>query len=110
MIAAVGDRRLVAVVCTHSHSDHVGTAPALAARYGATPTVLHPADAVLWKTVHGMRVHGMRVPDFRELIGGEDLTVAGTEVQVLHTPGRSPGSVTIGAEAPHLDEWIARGH
>ncbi|KUL20997.1 MBL fold metallo-hydrolase [Streptomyces regalis] len=161
--AAIGDRRLVAVVCTHSHNDHVGAAPALAARHGA-PILLHPADAVLWKTVHGLRV-----PDFWELIDGEDLTVAGTELRVLHTPGHSPGSVclyapelgalfsgdtlfqggpgatgrsfsdfdtiiasigdrlltlpedttvhtghgpttSIGAEAPHLDEWIARGH
>ncbi|MFF8970257.1 MBL fold metallo-hydrolase [Streptomyces sp. NPDC014995] len=128
---------LIAVVCSHAHSDHEGAAPDLAARHGA-PILLRPADAVLWKTVHGMRV-----PGFWELIDGEDLTVAGTELQVLHTPGHSPGSVclyapepgavfsgdtlfqsgpgatgrsfsdfgtTIGAEAPRLDEWIARGH
>ncbi len=46
-VIAVGDRRLVADVCTHSRNDHVNAAPALAARYGA-PILLHPADAVLW--------------------------------------------------------------
>lgn len=75
--AAVGDRRLVAVVCTHSHNDHVNAAPALAARYGA-PILLHPAEAVL---------------------------PADTTVHTGHGP-----TTTIGAEAPHLDEWIARGH
>ncbi|MFE7766568.1 MBL fold metallo-hydrolase [Streptomyces sp. NPDC057438] len=161
--AAVGDRRLVAIVCTHAHNDHVNAAPALAARHGA-PILLHPADTVLWKMAHGEAA-----PDFRELAAGETLTVAGVELTVLHTPGHSPGAVclhapglnalfsgdtlfqggpgatgrsfsdfgtivasirdrlltlpvgttvhtghgdttTIGAEAPHLDEWITRGH
>lgn len=34
--AAVGDRRLTAIVCTHAHNDHVDAAPALAERTGAT--------------------------------------------------------------------------
>ncbi|MEV4331877.1 MBL fold metallo-hydrolase [Streptomyces sp. NPDC049597] len=159
--AAVGDRRLVGIVCTHAHNDHINAAPALAART-RSPVLLHPADAVLWKAVH---------PQLEpwELVDGELLTVAGTGLYVLHTPGHSPGSVclyvpelealfsgdtlfeggpgatarsfsdfdtliasirdrlltlpanttvhtghggttTIGAEAPHLDDWIARGH
>lgn len=38
---AVGDRRLVAIVCTHAHDDHIDAAPALAERTGA-PILLHP--------------------------------------------------------------------
>jgi Zn-dependent hydrolases, including glyoxylases len=34
--AAVGDRRLLAIVCTHAHNDHIDAAPALAERTGAT--------------------------------------------------------------------------
>lgn len=161
--AAVGDRRLAAVVCTHAHNDHVNAAPALAARTGA-PVLLHPADEVLWK-----EAHTPPVPGYRELADGEELTVAGLRLHVLHTPGHSPGAVclyapelralfsgdtlfrggpgatgrshsdfgtiigslrtrllplpadttvhtghgpstSIGAEAPHLDDWIARGH
>ena len=45
---AVGDRRVVAVVCTHAHDDHVDAAPALADRVGA-PILLHPADRPLWQ-------------------------------------------------------------
>jgi glyoxylase-like metal-dependent hydrolase (beta-lactamase superfamily II) len=160
--AAVGDRRLVSIVSTHAHNDHVNAAPALAAGTGA-PVLLHPADMVLWKAVHPQRE-----PD-GELADGQVLTVAGTELRVLHTPGHSPGAVclyapdldalfsgdtlfqggpgatgrsyssfdtiiasirdrlltlpatttvhtghgertSIGAEAPHLDDWIARGH
>lgn len=28
--AAIGDRRLTAIVCTHAHNDHINAAPALA--------------------------------------------------------------------------------
>ncbi|WP_017568708.1 MBL fold metallo-hydrolase [Nocardiopsis halotolerans] len=162
IIGAVGDRELVAVVCTHGHNDHVNAAPALAEATGA-PILLHPADRVLWDMTHPDRA-----PD-AELSQGQTVKIAGTELTVLHTPGHAPGAVclyapelgvlfsgdtlfqggpgatgrsysdfptivesirdrllplpedtvvntghgpstTIGAEAPHLQEWIDRGH
>ncbi|WP_432747545.1 MBL fold metallo-hydrolase [Streptomyces sp. JH002] len=160
--AALGDRTLRAIVCTHAHNDHIDAAPALAAATGA-PILLHPEDLPLWK-----QTHPDRLPD-GELADGERIAVAGTELTVLHTPGHAPGAVclyapglgtvftgdtlfaggpgatgrsfshfptiidsirdrlltlpagtavrtghgdgtTIGAEAPQLAEWIARGH
>ncbi|WP_306191948.1 MBL fold metallo-hydrolase [Streptomyces sp. MK5] len=92
--AAVAGRRLVAVVCTHAHNDHVNAAPELASRSGA-PILLHPADEVLWKAAHAPREFG-----YRELIDGEELTVAGTALHVLHTPGHSPGAVCLYAPEP----------
>ncbi|MGD9526768.1 MAG: MBL fold metallo-hydrolase [Pseudonocardia sp.] len=158
----VGDRRVVAIVCTHAHDDHVNQAPALADRFGA-PILLNPAESPLWE---------MTWPDRKpdgELRDGDVLRAGGVELQVLQTPGHSPGSTClyvpdlglvfsgdtlfqggpgatgrsyssfdtiiesireklltlpgdtevrtghgdstrIGAESPHLDEWIARGH
>ncbi|MGW6504923.1 MBL fold metallo-hydrolase [Nonomuraea angiospora] len=86
--AAVGDRRVSAIVCTHAHDDHVNAAPELAAMTGA-PVLLHPDDEVLWKLAHPSATPGGR------LAGGQLLRVAGTAAHVLHTPGHAPGAVCL---------------
>jgi len=160
--AAVGPRRLLAIVSTHAHNDHIDAAPALAELTGA-PILLHPDDLPLWR-----QTHPDRTPD-GPLADGQRLVVADVPLTVLHTPGHSPGAVclyapelnalfsgdtlfhggpgatgrsysdfptiidsirdrlltlpgatvvhtghgdrtTIGAEAPALPEWLARGH
>ena len=85
ILEAIGYRRVVAVACTHAHDDHVGVAPELAA-VTLAPALLHPDDDMLWDRVHSGRRHGA-------LADGDVLTVAGTDVHVLHTPGHSPGGV-----------------
>ncbi len=90
---AVAGRRVVAIACTHAHDDHVRMAPELAERVGA-PVLLHPDDRVLWDMTHpGRRPDG----DLRD---GMTLEVAGTSLQVLHTPGHAPGAVCL--HAPEL--------
>ncbi|MER6512546.1 MBL fold metallo-hydrolase [Nonomuraea sp. NPDC050227] len=160
--ARAGGRRVKAIVCTHAHNDHVNAAARLAELTGA-PILLHPADQVLWEQVYGPEVA------YTPLADGEKITVGGVALEVLHTPGHSPGAVclhvpdagvlfsgdtlfkggpgatgrsyssfdtiiesiagrllslppetvvhtghgdstSIGAEAPHLEEWRARGH
>ena len=91
--AAVGDRRLTAVVCTHAHNDHINAAPELADLTGA-PILLHLDDRVLWKQTHADRPPDGYLTDRRRL------HVAGTELIVLHTPGHSPGAVCL--YAPQL--------
>ena len=85
---AVGDRRVTLILCTHGHNDHVNAAVELAERTRA-PVALHPDDRMLWD-----QVHRGRAPD-RALMHGQTITVAGTDLTVLHTPGHSPGSVCL---------------
>ena len=84
--AAVGDRTVVAIACTHAHDDHVRYAPELAERL-STDVLLHPDDRVLWDLTHSRHE-----PD-GSLREGQRLEVAGTKVHVLHTPGHAPGAV-----------------
>ena len=88
IVEAVAGRKVIAIVCTHGHNDHVNAAPALADAVGA-PIALHPDDRMLWDVVHPDRA-----PD-RSLADGDVLRVAGTDLRVLHTPGHSPGGVCL---------------
>jgi glyoxylase-like metal-dependent hydrolase (beta-lactamase superfamily II) len=160
--AAVGDRSVRAILCTHGHNDHINAADELSRSTGGAPVLLHPDDEMLWDAVYPDRK-----PD-GAVRHGDELEVAGERLRIVHTPGHSPGGVcvlgpdghvfggdtlfkggpgatgrsysdfptiiesirdrllvlpgdtvvhtghgdstTIGVEAPHLDEWIARGH
>jgi len=82
---AVGDRNVTAILCTHSHNDHVNAAPALSKALDA-PVLLNPADRVVWDLTH---------PDLEpdgEIEDGETFTIAGIDLKMIHTPGHSPGS------------------
>lgn len=81
----VGDRRVLAVLCTHAHDDHVRVAPDLAAAVDA-PVWLHPEDRVVWELTHS-------APPDGELSDGQLISVGDVELEVLHTPGHSPGAV-----------------
>ena len=83
---AVGGRRLAAVLCTHAHDDHVRVAPDLGERFAA-PVLLHPDDLGVWSLTHPAAAPSGTLSD------GQVLTVAGTDIHVLHTPGHSPGAV-----------------
>jgi glyoxylase-like metal-dependent hydrolase (beta-lactamase superfamily II) len=161
IVAAIGGRRVLAILATHGHDDHITCVPALRDATGA-PVWLHPDDRVLWDLT-------VATPPDGELSDGQVIDVADVQLQVLHTPGHAPGAVslyvpalgavltgdtllkggpgatgrsyshfgtiiasirdrlltlppetrvltghgdetTIGAEASHLDAWIARGH
>jgi glyoxylase-like metal-dependent hydrolase (beta-lactamase superfamily II) len=81
----VDGRTVRAILCTHAHDDHIAVAGKLQRATGA-PIRLHPADDVLWRQSYPEL-------DYQPLADGDAVKVAGIELQVLHTPGHSPGAV-----------------
>jgi glyoxylase-like metal-dependent hydrolase (beta-lactamase superfamily II) len=84
----IAGRRVLAIVCTHAHDDHVRVAPALAEAVDA-PILLHAADAPVWELTH---------PDIEPdggLRDGKRIVVGGIALEVLHTPGHAPGAICL---------------
>lgn len=84
ILEAIGDRRLLAVLLTHAHDDHIGAVRQLCGATGAQ-SWLHPDDRVLWDRVYDF-------PPDRSLADGEVFGVGGIRLETLHTPGHAPGA------------------
>ena len=88
ILAGVDGRRVVTLVCTHGHNDHINVAVEVAEAAGA-PIAIHADDRMLWDVVNPTRP-----PDFF-IADGDSFTAGGVELVALHTPGHSPGGVSL---------------
>jgi glyoxylase-like metal-dependent hydrolase (beta-lactamase superfamily II) len=88
ILAAVAGRRVPIIVCTHAHNDHIDAAVEVAAATAAE-IALHPDDLMLWSQEYG----GLR-PDI-DIVDDSAFEVARTRLEVLHTPGHSPGGICL---------------
>ncbi|KAA8719423.1 MBL fold metallo-hydrolase [Corynebacterium spheniscorum] len=84
IIDAVGGRKVLGILCSHGHNDHITVAPQLREQLDA-PIFLHPGDQMLWEQT-------WKDVDHQELKHGDRFKVAGTELVTINTPGHSPGS------------------
>jgi hydroxyacylglutathione hydrolase len=102
---ALAERQLKvsAIVATHAHFDHIIAGERMRALTGA-PFYLHDADRPLldWMQTSGRVFLGVDLPPPPEVDRpapeGEILTAGAARLEVLHTPGHSPGSITLVAE------------
>jgi hydroxyacylglutathione hydrolase len=101
-IAALGVE-VEAILITHCHFDHIGAVAPLARATGAPvycPEIERPilADVMSW-VPPGFGPFESYEADFT-LSGGEHLTVAGIDIDVIFTPGHSPGHLTYAVRSP----------
>ena len=102
------DLRAVALVHTHAHFDHVGVSARVKRETGA-PILLHESDLPLYERLEEQgRLFGLATgaPDVvdRFLADGDRVTCGSGFLEVLRTPGHTPGSVCfrLGGESPLL--------
>ncbi|MFD1588251.1 MBL fold metallo-hydrolase [Halorientalis brevis] len=81
------DADLVGVFDTHAHADHVSGAVDLAEKHDV-PYYLHPKDALAL--------------DATPVEDGQTVTVGELDVEVIHTPGHSEGSVSFDVDGAAL--------
>ncbi len=86
-----------AIVHTHTHIDHVGATSGVQRATGA-PARIHESDLFMYDmlAVQGQML-GMRAPPRAELDAflrdGDVISAGSLRLEVLHTPGHTPGSV-----------------
>ncbi len=94
---------LAAILLTHAHIDHVGAVAAIKRRYGV-PIYLHPDGRPLYDraaeqgAAFGIAIEPPPPPD-HEFRAGEPVVLGDLRFDVRHTPGHSPGGVTLICEA-----------
>jgi glyoxylase-like metal-dependent hydrolase (beta-lactamase superfamily II) len=91
VLDAVGDREVLAVICTHGHPDHVAGALEVAEDDEA-PVALHPRDQLWWRDAHPEDDAEIEMAD------GGVFEVADVRLEVIHAPGHTRGSVCLYCE------------
>ncbi len=99
---------IASIICTHAHPDHIGGVRGIVGRR-SVEVLMHPADATPLKVslgdviarptpgaLVGLLARGPRNP--RPLHDGDVLPVLGG-VEVVHTPGHTPGTICLYARA-----------
>ncbi|MEL7484449.1 MAG: MBL fold metallo-hydrolase, partial [Planctomycetota bacterium] len=91
------------LILTHAHPDHIAGVPAVLERHPGTPVLIHEAEQ-RWLTDANLNLSALMgkpltidAPD-GTLAEGDTLTLGTSTWRVLHTPGHSPGSISLACD------------
>jgi hydroxyacylglutathione hydrolase len=97
LITAIENLTVDAILLTHTHFDHVGAVAALA-RHTNAPVYCPKLEVPILQDINSYVFSGFgpfEPYDPEETVeGGEHLTLAGLDIDVIFTPGHSPGHVS----------------
>jgi len=87
------------IINTHGHIDHIGAIDAVSAVY-PVPLAIHPDDVHMYTDERVARTFGRRAPLVRRkpdilLKEGDTFSFGTLTLEVLHTPGHTPGGVCL---------------
>jgi hydroxyacylglutathione hydrolase len=103
IIAKISDLHVkpLAILNTHAHYDHIGAVSTLIQEY-SIPFYLHKSDEGLMKQANLYKIlfeskESIVIPSFdRDLSKGNgNLSIGDFKVEVIHTPGHTPGGVCL---------------
>jgi glyoxylase-like metal-dependent hydrolase (beta-lactamase superfamily II) len=92
-VLAQAGKRAAGILLTHAHLDHAAAAGSFA---GDLPVYVHPDDVpaftdyAAWGGMSEIALDP--VQDLRTFVDGDVVRLAGLAIEVLHTPGHTPGS------------------
>lgn len=84
---------LTMILITHGHFDHVLGVPGLLEKWPGIPVYVHKSE-VNWDKTGDNYMLLAPVEGIQTVKEGDTIDFAGAKIQVMHTPGHSPGSVT----------------
>ena len=105
IFAAIAERELtpILILNTHGHLDHIGANQDMKDKY-QVPLLIHSADGSMLSHTQNVELSlllGAKESPAADgfLKEGETLTIGECALSVIHTPGHSPGSVSLLANA-----------
>jgi hydroxyacylglutathione hydrolase len=91
-IAAKDDVEITHALVTHTHPDHVGGGFAGIEIEGVTEILSKCKAKVVVHKAEAEFLEGLSATDILKAESGDTIDVGGIEIQLLHTPGHTPGS------------------